>query len=799
MDNRSSEADTSSAGMAFHEFLGRLGSGLAGDRVAGGLSFIQRAGNVNISGGTFNVVGSQHNYSVEAAVDAVKSILKAIPNYRGIHAANLGKATEGTGPRFLEWQEFQTWLVPRGSLETMWGTGMPGAGKTIFASIVLKEAELHAKRSEYTVCVAYIYFRYSDHTTATVKDFLAVLVKQTIERHPRYLPFLRALYDRHIREGTQPSESELLHLLRLFTALIEATFYFLDALDEAPPGVQLDLLEKLSSLNVKLFITSRPLPILEARFPGAHRFPILAQDRDLDLHIKREISRSPMLQTILNEEDPSFREKITTTIKKKCGGMFLHASLQLDALRDCVSVHDVEKTLEGFPPRIEDVYSQTWSRILDQTPTNTLIAKNALVWVLCAARSLTIDELRHAVATCPETHKFDRSRLVNKALLMGLCRGLVNVEENTNVVRFVHYTAKDVVKQFISESFPCPHSLPAARCMSLLTECELQQYNDEEFDNLKNALRTEPLLAYAYEAWSIHARESIDDPPVAGQLAQFIQGCRAFPLDDGMFIPGYRSRHVVQRGNSPWPLDILEPLHMAAYFNLPITIAGSAHLRKPNEPTHKRGITPLILAIEQNSASAVRELLSLPSTLVNAADRDGDTPLMWALGIFSEQGSINPAIASLLLGHPKIRVNAQDRDGSSALMGASMLDLTEATTLLLAHPKIKPNQADSDGWTALMFASRYGSKRVVSVLLADSRVKVNLRSKDGKTALDIAQSWDHREIVELLCNHSSVNHQSPSQPLKDLLHHVLPFTKKKWTSEMYWATAQPSSSMGLFF
>ncbi|KAH6867197.1 ankyrin repeat-containing domain protein [Coprinopsis sp. MPI-PUGE-AT-0042] len=754
--------------MAFHEFL--------------------EARNVNISGGTFNVVGSQHNYSVETAVE---SILKAIPNYRGIHAANVGKATEGTGPRFSEWKEFRMWFAPRGSLETMWGTGMPGAGKNDLCasptrSIALSKAELHAKRSEYTVCVAYIYFRYSDHTTATVKDVLAVLVKQTIERHPRYLPFLRALYDRHIREGTQPSESELLHLLRLFTALIEATFYFLDALDEAPPGVRLDLLKKLSSLNVKLFITSRPLPHLEAYFPGAHRFPILAQDRDLDLHIKKEISRSTELQTILNEEGPSFREWIATTIKEKCGGMFLHASLQLDALCECVSVHDVQKTLEGFPPRIEDVYHQTWRRILDQTPSNTLLAKNVLVWVLCAARSLTINELRHALATCPETHKLDQSRLVNKALLMGLCRGLVNVEENTNLVRFVHYTAKDIVKQLISESFPCPHSLLTARCIALLTEGGFQRYSNKESDNLKNALNTEPLLAYAYEAWSIHARESINDPPVAGQLAQFIQGCRAFPLDDDTLIQGNHS-HRVEKWHpvSGWPLDTLEPLHMAAYFNLPINIAGSAHLRKPNNLTRIRGRTPLILAINRNSTSAVRDLLSLPSILVNAADHDGSSPLMWALGCLLKpmEGSINPEIASLLLGHPKTRVNAYSRYGYSALMRASASDLKEAATLLLAHPKIKPNQAGSMGRTALMYASHNNSQRVIYVLLADPRVKVNLRSKDGDTALDMLLSRGYSryngDVAELLRTHSTGNRRLLPQPLKDFLHRALPFTKKK--------------------
>lgn len=102
---------------------------------------------------------------------------------------------------------------------------------------------------------------------------------------------------------------------------MEATFYFLEALDEAAPEVQLDLLEKLSTLDVKLFITSRPLAALEARFPSAHRFPIFAQDRDLDLHISKEISRSIVLQSVLDQPGSTLRAKIASTVKQKCGGM----------------------------------------------------------------------------------------------------------------------------------------------------------------------------------------------------------------------------------------------------------------------------------------------------------------------------------------------------------------------------------------------------------------------------------------------------------------------------------------------
>ncbi|KAH6888306.1 hypothetical protein BKA70DRAFT_1025322, partial [Coprinopsis sp. MPI-PUGE-AT-0042] len=424
-------------------------------------------------------------------------------NYRDIHNANLGKATAGTGPRFAEWKELCRWLVPEDDLKTMWGTGMPGAGKTIFASIVINQAEMHAQANP-RICVAYIYFRYSDHTTAAVRDFLAVLVKQTVERHSDCLAICLELYDRHIREKTQPSEGELLHLLHCFSEVMEVMFCFLDALDEAPTDVQLELVEKLCSLNVKLFITSRPLPILEACFPDAHRYPILAQDHDLDLHIAKEISRSAVLRSILNQGGPVLREKIEMIIKQKCGGMFLHASLQLDALRDCSSIYDVEATLKDFPPRIEDVYQRTWDRILAETPQRTLLAKHVLIWVLCAKRSLTIEELCNVIGTCPDTHKLDRSRLVNEAMLMGLCRGLVNVEDETKIVCFVHYTAKGVVKALVSELSPFPDSLPALVCMALLTERGFQQTTLSDENTLIEAMRAELLLAYAYKHWSIH-------------------------------------------------------------------------------------------------------------------------------------------------------------------------------------------------------------------------------------------------------------------------------------------------------
>ncbi|KAH6890197.1 hypothetical protein BKA70DRAFT_873758 [Coprinopsis sp. MPI-PUGE-AT-0042] len=735
---------------------------------------------VQVVGGTINFVeGNQHHHyhqhnqaPLQLPNHDIPGILDGVPNYRDIHIANLGRATEGTGPCFDEWDEFREWMSVQGVLKTMWGSGMPGAGKTIFASIVIKEVEARAEASERPICVGYIYFRYSDHTTATVRDFLLVLVKQTIERHVDCLPIFEQAFARHIREKTLPAESELVQLLSRFLDVIEATFYFLDALDEAPTDVQFDLLKRLSTLNVKVFITSRHLPNLDSCFPGAHRFSIRAQDRDLELHVAKEIERSPALRTILNQGGPSLRNKIMSTVKEKCEGMFLHASLQLDALRCCANIHAVEKTLEDFPRQIEDVYQRTWKRIEAQAPETAVIAKNALIWVLCATRSLKIEELCHAVATCPVTHKFDRNRLVDEATLMALCRGLVSVEEETNIVRFVHYTAKDVVKRLISESSPFPDSLPALACMALLTERGFQQTTLEDEGSLKAALKSETLLAYAHGSWSIHAHKSLDDTTVSDHLSRFIRGCSAFPIGTSV----------------SFEYDTLEPLHMAAHFDFPLSFAGSIQLRDSNRltppnrltPLNRRtphmGRTPLILAIMNNSLSAVRELLSLPGILINAADKSRLTPFRYAMVGY------NKAILSLLLTHPKIDINAPDANGITALMRASS---EEEVALLLAHPKIKPNQIDYDGQTALMFASRRGSLEVVQVLLADPRVQVNLKSEAGKTALDIAEErrwgddWPYDEIIELLRTRSNCGHFPFLGPLRDLLRHALPIVQQE--------------------
>ena len=116
---------------------------------------------------------------------------------------------------------------------------------------------------------------------------------------------------------------------------------------------------------------------------------------------------------------------------------FLHASLQLQALRECTSRRDVEKALTNFPVRIADVYIATWNRIKSLPSQRPFLAIRALLWVTYAHRTLTIAELRHAIAVSSDTFKFDRTETVPIETLVSVCCGLLAIEKETNVVRLV--------------------------------------------------------------------------------------------------------------------------------------------------------------------------------------------------------------------------------------------------------------------------------------------------------------------------------------------------------------------------
>ena len=80
------------------------------------------------------------------------------------------------------------------------------------ASVVINDLEARVKASGGSMCLAYVYFRYSDAANITVRSVLEVLVKQIIEEHPDCARLAEEVYARHTRLCLR----ELIHMPILY-------------------------------------------------------------------------------------------------------------------------------------------------------------------------------------------------------------------------------------------------------------------------------------------------------------------------------------------------------------------------------------------------------------------------------------------------------------------------------------------------------------------------------------------------------------------------------------------------------
>ncbi|KAH6903936.1 ankyrin repeat-containing domain protein [Coprinopsis sp. MPI-PUGE-AT-0042] len=725
---------------------------------ASGSVLISGAHTVHVNGGTFNVAGpgstnttNNHHSGPQILPVDVLEILNSLslPNFRDIQLDTLSKATKGTCIWLTEDDMFLVW-ISNGKI--LWGIGIPGAGKTILASIVINYLDHLEKTSGGAICLTYVYLRYSE--PLSVRDVLESFVKQIVERHADLGDLVEGLYTVHKRERTKPSQEELQNLLSEFTKQGKTIFFVLDALDEMRAECRPHLLRFLASLNARLFITSRPLDTLQQQFPQAQVFNIAARPSDLDLHVKDFLRHSP--DVVALSEGTGLEERIVETIHRKSGGMFLHAKLQLEALHNCVSALDVEETLDAFPTDIEDVYTKTWQRIIYQGPKQSNLAKLVLLWITHAHGEMTIDALRRAIATSPETHVFDPKRMVPKALLISVCCGLVSVDDKTRIVRLIHYTTRDAILPRILELFPIPHALLAHVCIAHIATCGLQNYSEtaigygarnQREEDLKNLMHSDSLLAYAHRSWAHHTSQCDQYPPVIAVATALVLNSMAFPLD------GEDRFDLVLQSPNAQTQHYKDSLLMLAVEHGHLTCA-KALLSLADVDVNLRGCdgrSALMCAIEKEHMECLQLLLKSPAIDLNVVGHGGLTALLLAF-----HGGYLEAV-KLLLESPGIDINAVDTSGWTALMFAALGDCTEVVKLLLGLPGIDINAVDENSWTALMHATRWGYTEVVKVLLGFPGIDINAEDKGGCTALILAAEKGKLEVVKHLLDAPSVD------------------------------------------
>jgi len=155
----------------------------------------------------------------------------------------------------------------------------------------------------------------------------------------------------------------------------------------------------------------------------------------------------------------------------------------------------------------------------------------------------------------------------------------------------------------------------------------------------------------------------------------------------------------------------------------------------------RMGLTPLFLAITNQSPEAVAWLLEQGADVDARKPGDLLTPLHWA----AEQR--RSEAVSLLLEHGA-STSARNLAGSTPLHVAAKLGAAEVVGVLLAAGA-DPDAGNLVGLTPVMLAAAGNRLETVELLLAKGADPA-LRDRRGKPALDYALELDNPEVAEAL-------------------------------------------------
>ncbi|KAK4196326.1 hypothetical protein QBC40DRAFT_351857 [Triangularia verruculosa] len=451
-------------------------------------------------------------------------------------------------PKFKEWFETPCQLVP----PVLWLNGIPGAGKTVLASLVVEQAQQISP----TPVVLYFFCRNGDNERDNFVSIARSLLCQLLPYNRDVL--LPYYHDKYVNsaEAVLVTRTTIEDLLKVSLHNFPSVYIILDGIDECPRKERDNiaswfrgLVEDLPTSNptrVRCLFVSQEDGIARKDFAGLSVIKIRSQDNRQD--IERFSSKWAHDIQIKFEVSDERREFIIKRIVEAAAGMFLLAKLISTNLLHQVDAEDLDYELEQgrFPSEINAAYSRIIFRIFDHASESEQRGSRMLLsWLVCAKRSMKWHEIQGAKSIDVATETVDFRRLRFRVDSKDLCGSLVEIRSD-GTVELVHLTAKLFL---ISEK----HVNPALADLQLASLC-IKYLNFPGFTDVLGSLERDRFILegfyafmdYAVVYWVRHLEASLssleegnsDTRDISDILEEFIKlhytnPATRFPLSQG--------------------------------------------------------------------------------------------------------------------------------------------------------------------------------------------------------------------------------------------------------------------------
>lgn len=424
---------------------------------------------------------------------------------------------------------------------------------------------------------------------------------------------------------------------------------------------------------------------------------------------------------------------------------FLLAKLHLDSLKSKWTPKAIRTALETLPTGSE-VYNETYDAAMDRIKGQTgsrELAIQVLSWITCARRRLTTLELQHALAVEIGKSDLDEDNLPEIEDLVSVCAGLVTVDEESNIIRLVHYTTQEYFERTQTHWFPNANVNITTICVTYLSFGVFESGFCSTDDSFNERLQLNHLYEYAARNWGHHARKALT---LCQGVMEFLeQQAKVEAASQALMMPA-RSSNYSQRVPRR-----MTALHLVAYFGIEDAARALCQNAAEIDAKNTDSQTPLSLAAKNGHSKVVELLLENGAELESEDDR-GNTPLLSAIRNGHE------AVVQLLL-EKGAKVQFKDKQGWTPLSLAAE-NGHEAVVKLLLSKNVDVNSRLEYKWTPLWIAANKGHEGVVKLLLERKEIEVNCCDIDGHTALSKAASGGHETVVKLLLTVDRINPDS---------------------------------------
>jgi len=314
---------------------------------------------------------------------------------------------------------------------------------------------------------------------------------------------------------------------------------------------------------------------------------------------------------------------------------FRWASCQLIELRKCLRPSVVRKTLAMLPATLDETYNRMLDAIAAQHREEAI---NALTWLVCSKRPLSVRELAEAVMiNLNQDDDIDISeRLFDANSITDILSGLILITGTKNVVRLAHFsvaeylTSDRLAKCEMSDfwvSIPESNTKLLRACLRYMlteavqAECATQLSEDWfPWFPCFFYLTASPFIKHAAGCWIEYYLSCTGDPcmPTAEMVIRFLRSepaMRLWKVAWGIQNEGLKKSKWLLRHREGYSTS--DPVFFAALFGLETVfrtiLAGDAP--NPEERSHRTLAEALKIACYRGHAAIVHLLLDSPGDI----------------------------------------------------------------------------------------------------------------------------------------------------------------------------------------